>query len=131
VIALDTNVIVRFLVEDDESQSRRASKLIENAIAHSEELFISDVVMCETVWVLSSAYRFSRSEIADVLGNLLRARSVVFSSTDRLARSLEAFRKGKGDFADYLIREVAKAAGAETVATFDRKLLKEPGFSKP
>jgi predicted nucleic-acid-binding protein len=131
MIGLDTNVIVRYLVEDDEAQSRRATQLIEAAIARDEGLFISDIVMCETVWVLSSAYRFSRSEIADALAILLRARSVVFTSTDRLARSLEAFRNGKGDFADYLIRELARAAGADTVATFDRSLLKEPGFSKP
>ena len=131
MIGLDTNVLVRYLVEDDESQSRRASKLIEGAVERGEELFISDVVMCETVWVLSSAYSFSRAEICDVLGDLLRARSVVFTSSDRLARSLESFRKGKSDFADYLIRELAKAAGADSVATFDRKLLKEPGFTKP
>ena len=131
MIGLDTNVLVRYLVEDDKVQSRRASKLIENAISEGEELFISDVVMCETVWVLSSAYSCSRAEICDVLGNLLRARSVVFTSSDRLARSLEHYRKGKGDFADYLIRELAKAAGADSVATFDRKLLKEPGFQKP
>ena len=131
MIGLDTNVIVRYLVEDDEAQSRRATTLIEATVARDEGLFISDIVMCETVWVLSSAYRFSRSEIADVLAALLRARSVVFTSTDRLARSLEAFRNGKGDFADYLIRELARAAGADTVATFDRSLLKEPGFSEP
>ena len=131
MIGLDTNVIVRHLVEDDEAQTRRATRLIEAAIARDEGLFISDIVMCETVWVLSSAYRFSRSEIADALATLLRARSVVFTSTDHLARSLEAFRNGKGDFADYLIRELAQAAGTDTVATFDRSLLKEPGFSKP
>ena len=131
MIGLDTNVIVRHLVEDDEAQTRRATRLIEAAIARDEGLFISDIVMCETVWVLSSAYRFSRSEIADALATLLRARSVVFTSADHLARSLEAFRNGKGDFADYLIRELARAAGADTVATFDRSLLKEPGFSKP
>jgi predicted nucleic-acid-binding protein len=131
MIALDTNVLVRYLVEDDETQSRRATKLIEAALTREEEIFISDVVMCETVWVLSSAYRFSRDEIADTLAALLRARSVVFTSADRLARSLDAYRKGKGDFADYLIRELAHTAGADTVATFDRLLLKEPGFSKP
>jgi len=131
MIALDTNVLVRYLVEDDEAESRRATKLIEAALTREEEIFISDVVMCETVWVLSSAYRFSRDEIADALAALLRARSVVFTSADRLARSLDAYRNGKGDFADYLIRELARAAGADTVATFDRLLLKEPGFSKP
>ncbi|MCW8985768.1 MAG: type II toxin-antitoxin system VapC family toxin [Thermoanaerobaculales bacterium] len=131
MIALDTNVLVRFLVEDDEKQTQVASQLIRDAIEREQQLFISDIVMCETVWVLSSSYRFSRAEIVEALAELLRARAVVFTSTDRLARALEAFAIGKGDFADYLIREHAVAAGANTVATFDRSLLKERGFSKP
>jgi len=131
MIALDTNVVVRFLVEDDENQSRLASRLIRGAIERKEPLFICDIVMCETVWVLSSAYRFSRREIVGALIELLRARAVVFDSTDRLARALEAYSSGKGDFADYLIREHARTAGADTVATFDRSLLRERGFSKP
>ena len=131
MIALDTNVLIRFLVEDDEAQSRRATKLIEGTVARDDQLFVSDIVMCETVWVLSSAYRFSRAEIVDALSQLLRARSVVFSSADSIARALDAYRKERSDFADYLIREHARSAGAETVATFDGVLLKESGFSKP
>ena len=131
MIALDTNVLIRFLVEDDEAQSRRATKLIEGAVARDEQLFVSDIVMCETVWVLSSAYGFSRAEIVDALSQLLRARSVVFNSADSIARALDAYRKERGDFADYLIREHARSAGAETVATFDGALLKDSGFSKP
>ena len=123
MIALDTNVLIRFLVEDDEAQSRRATELIEGAVARDEQVFVSDIVMCETVWVRSSAYRFSRAEIVDALSQLLRARSVVFNSTDSIARALDAYRKEKGDFADYLIREHARSAGAETVATFDGALL--------
>ncbi len=131
MIALDTNVLVRFLVEDDEEQCRRATRLIEDAVEHNEELYISDIVMCETVWVLTSAYRFSRSGVAEVLSRLLRAKQVAFASTDRLARALDAFRNGKGDFADYLIREHAAAAGCSTVVTFDKPLLKERGFTQP
>jgi len=131
MIALDTNVLIRFLVEDDEKQTRVAKRLIRNAIEREEQLFIGDIVMCETVWVLSSAYRFSRAEIVEALAGLLRARAVVFASADQLARALEAYAKRKEGFADYLIREHAVAAGADTVATFDRSLLKEPGFSKP
>ena len=86
--------------------------------------------MCETVWVLSSAYRFSRAEIVHVLAGLLRARNVVFASSDRLARALNSYSSHKGDFADYLIREHSREAGADEVATFDRALLREPGFSK-
>lgn len=131
MIALDTNVLVRFLVEDDPKQSRAAARFIENAVAREEPLFISDIVMCEAVWVLASAYGFPRPEIADVLGNLLRAESVVFTSSDQLASALEAYRRGKGDFADYLIREHAQSHGATETATFDRVLLKEPGFVAP
>ncbi len=131
MIGLDTNVLVRFLVRDDEKQSRRATKLIKGAVERGEQLFVSDIVMCETVWVLSSAYGFTRAEIVDALGGLVRARNLVFGSTDRLARALDAYRDGKGDFADYLIREHARAAGADTVATFDRALLKDAGFVSP
>lgn len=131
MIALDTNVLVRFLVEDDEKQTRRVVRLIERAQKRGESLFISDIVMCETVWVLSTSYGFGRSEIARVLSGLLRARGAVFSSSDRLARALNAYASSKGDFADYLIREHATAAGADTVATFDRSLLRQAGFSKP
>ncbi len=131
MIALDTNVLVRYLVDDDPQQSRQAARLIEQAVARDESLFISDIVACETVWVLASAYGLPRAEIADALGALLRARSLVFASTDRLASALEAYRRGKGDFADYLIREQAHAHGADAVATFDKALLKEPGFVAP
>lgn len=131
MIGLDTNVLVRFLVTDDEKQSRKATKLIEGAVERGEQLFISDIVMCETVWVLSSAYKFERAEIVEALAELVRARNVEFASTDRLARALDAYRSGGGDFADYLIREHAQAAGADTVATFDRALLAERGFTSP
>lgn len=68
--------------------------------------------------------------IAGVLGNLLRGRGVAFFSSDSLARALQAYVAGRGDFADYLIREHARAAGADTVATFDCALFNEGGFSK-
>ena len=131
MIGLDTNVLVRYLVEDDEAQSRKAARLINEAVARDEELFISDIVLCETVWVLSSAYGLERAAIADALGSLLRARHVVFSASDQIASALAAYRTGRGDFADYLIREHARAHGAAEVATFDKALLREPGFVAP
>jgi predicted nucleic-acid-binding protein len=131
VIALDTNVLVRFLVEDDERQSAEAAALVERAISVGDALFVSDIVLCETVWVLSGSYRIARAEIGATLRDLLRARHLAFESTDVLARALDAFVRGKGDFADYLIRERARVAGCDTVATFDRALLREPGFSHP
>ncbi len=131
MIALDTNVLVRFLVEDDVRQSEQAASLIERAVSSGDALFISEVVLCETVWVLSGSYRIGRARIVATLRDLLRARHLTFAASNMLARAIEAFANGKGDFADYLIRENARAAGCEQVATFDRALLRELGFVAP
>jgi predicted nucleic-acid-binding protein len=131
MLALDTNVLVRFLVEDDEAQSARAAKLVSRAIRDGEQLFVADVVLCEVVWVLRASYRFGRAEIAAVLQRLLKAAHLTFSDSDPLKRAADAFVRGKGDFADYVIREQARAAGCERVATFDRALLKEEHFAAP
>ena len=128
MIALDTNVLVRYLVEDDAKQTAASVALINRAIADEETLFLSHVVVCETVWVLHVSYRVGRKEIAAVLRNLLRARHLSFNASDQLVRALDAYEGGKGDFADYLTREHARAAECENVATFDRVLLRERGF---
>jgi predicted nucleic-acid-binding protein len=128
---LDTNVLVRFLVEDDAEQSARAAALIEASIAGDERLYIADVVLCELVWVLSGAYGLRRPEISALLSELARARHLRMESTDRLVRAVRAYRDSKGDFADYLIREVARDAGCTEVATFDRALLRDGGFVSP
>lgn len=131
MIALDTNVLVRFLVEDDKAQSAKAAKLVERAAARDGTLFVSGVVICETVWVLLSAYEVSRAEVGDILGQLFRATHLSFRDVDGLMRALEAFVAGKGDYADYVIKEHARAAGCDNVVTFDRALLKEAGFVAP
>ena len=128
MIGLDTNVLVRYLVEDDPRQCALASALIDRVVANDETLFVSDVVVCETVWVLSISYRIERTEIVALLRDLFRARHLEFLATDQLVRALDAYIAGRGDFADYLIREHARAAECESVATFDKVLLKESGF---
>ena len=131
MIAVDTNVLVRFLVGDDTAQSSKAARLVERTTARGEALFVSDVVICETVSVLLGSYGVSRAEVSEILGQLLKATNVTFQDVDGLLRALEAFAAGRGDFADYVIRESARTAGCEKVATFDRALLKEPGFIAP
>lgn len=128
MIGLDTNVLVRYLVEDDPRQCALATALIDRVVANDETLFVSDVVVCETVWVLSISYRIGRTEIVALLRDLFRARHLEFLATDQLVRALDAYIAGRGDFADYLIREHARAAECESVATFDKVLLKESGF---
>ncbi len=128
MIALDTNVLVRYLVKDDAKQTALAAALIDRAIAADEPLFVSDIVVCETVWVLQVSYRVGRNEVAALLRQLFRARHLLFRAVDQLSRALDAYAAGKGDFADYLIREHARAAECDTVATFDAVLVKERGF---
>jgi predicted nucleic-acid-binding protein len=128
VIALDTNVLVRILVVDDQRQSARAAALVRRAGEAGERLFVSDVVLCETMWVLTSSYRTPRDEVAGVLTRLLRSRELEFEDSDLLARALRAYEGGRGDLADYVIRERARRSGCSSVLTFDKVLLKEEGF---
>jgi predicted nucleic-acid-binding protein len=128
VIALDTNVLVRFVVADDAEQAARAKALVARATAQGEALFVSDVVLCEFVWVLQAAYRFPRGIVVRTLGRLLAARALSFRDSAAVARALDAFARGKGDFADYVILAHAREAGCEGVATFDRALLREDHF---
>lgn len=131
MIALDTNVLVRFLVDDDAAQRERARRLLARALRDDERVLVSVIVACETVWVLSSAYSFTREQIAGVLDSLLRSPQLEFEHADDVRAALEAHRSGRGDFADYVIRERARRNGCEAVATFDKTLLKERGFVAP
>jgi predicted nucleic-acid-binding protein len=131
VICLDTNVLVRFLVEDDEQQTAAASRLIERAAESARPLFVPQIVLCELVWVLSYAYRRRREEIVEVLQQLRRAAQLVIEVPDQVQRAIESYAAGAGDFADYLIAERAVAHGCTTVATFDRALYSDKRFSPP
>jgi len=131
VIGLDTNVLVRFLVRDHEEQHRRALALLQRGVEQGERFFVADVVLAETVWVLSSCYRCERDEIASVIRQLAQAEELDFASTDRVVRALRAFESGRGGFADYLIAERARDAGCASVATFDRALHDDARFIAP
>jgi predicted nucleic-acid-binding protein len=128
MIALDTNVLVRYLVEDDARQTALAAALIAKAVKRDERLYVADIVVCETVWVLRISYQVSRAEIARTLRQLFRARHLEFRAVDQLVRALDQYESGTGDFADYCIHEDARAAGCDSVATFDKALLRQDGF---
>ena len=130
MIAVDTSVLARFIVEDDSEQTNRADALFRRAAAKGLSIFVSDVVLCELVWVLATAYKVPRAEIASALANLTRAKQIEIGNADLVYRALAAYRAGKGDFADYVIREHALAAGCSSVATFDKRLWAEPVFAK-
>jgi predicted nucleic-acid-binding protein len=131
MIALDTNVIVRILVLDDIAQARRAKALVEGLTERDERAYVSDIVLCEVVWVLSRSYGFDRDKTVGALRMLLQAKQLRFESVDNALRALDSFERGKGDFADYLIREHAQDAGCDLVMTFDESLLTDRAFASP
>jgi predicted nucleic-acid-binding protein len=123
--------VLCFLVEDDAVQSARAARLVDRVIKEGQVLFVSNIVLAELAWVLSRAYEVSKSELLRVLRQLQAAKHLEFESSDVLARALDAWERGKGDFSDYLILGCAEESGCETVATFDKALLKERPFTHP
>lgn len=119
---LDTNVLVRYLTQDDPGQSTKASAIIEGAATKGEKLLIHPVVLCELVWVLETAYDYRRSEVAAVLDRILRTAQVQIPDKEIVWIAFADYRSGKGDFADYLIGRANGSLGAAHTVTFDQTL---------
>lgn len=128
MIALDTNILVRFLTQDDPEQGRLASRLI-SQLSQTRPGFVCREVLVELVWVLERSYGFGRDAIARVLEGLLAATELVIEEADALGAILDSFRHNGFGFADLMIREAARRAGAQSLATFDRKATGMDGVS--
>ena len=128
--ALDTNVLVRFLMNDDEAQAQQVYRLFKTAEAQQEPLLVPLLVVLELFWVLESAYRLSRGEILEVMDDLLLMPILVFENRVALHHFLAEARNINADLSDLLIAHSAQAAGAEEVLTFDRKALRCPLFKR-
>ena len=126
--ALDTNVIVRYLVQDDPVQARKASSFIENAEDTGVRILLSNAVLCEMVWVLDSAYEYSKQEIDSALEKLLLTRTFQFEAKEIVWAALNDYRSANADFADCLIGQLHRSLGAEPTMTFDLSLRKLATF---
>lgn len=125
MIGLDTNLVVRFLVQDDAAQAALASEVF-SSLSADRPGFIGSVVLAETSWVLARAYRAGREEIAAAIEGLLRSEEIIVENTEAAYRALAVFRDGRAvEFADALIAETARLAGASETLTFDRRAASE------
>ena len=130
MIALDTNVIIRYLVRDDEEQAA-AARLLMDVLTPDSPGFVCREVMLEVAWVLARAYKFPRTQVADVLVELIATDSLVVETADDVVRAAFGYRQGRSDFSDLMILAAAERTGARPLYTFDRKLSRLHGATLP
>jgi len=128
MIGLDTNVLVRYIMQDDVKQAAKATKLMEGLTADAPG-FISLVSVVELAWVLSSCFDLTREQISQALDVLLRSKQLVVDQAEPVVRALRAYRTGNADFADCLIERTAAAAGCTQTMTFDVTASKAAGMT--
>lgn len=127
---LDTNVLLRYLTNDDPLQSPLARRFLDEAEEQGERFFISAIALCELSWTLrGKPYELDRDSIGRVFSGLLATRLFEIQDRDLVSRALTDYQRGKGDFPDYLLGWNNQQAGCKDTVTFDRKLRKAPGFS--
>jgi predicted nucleic-acid-binding protein len=124
MIALDTNVVLRYLVQDDPGQARAATELMENTLSVANPGFISLVVLCEITWALKSVYGQEQAVIAATLRALMDAPQIEVESVTLVDAALRA----KGfDVADSIIHQIGVAKGCDKTLTFDKRFARQDG----
>lgn len=129
MIGLDTNILVRYLTQDDPVQSPKATALIEHALSEDDPGFVSVVAMVETVWVLERAYGFADRDIAAAIERTLQTDVLVIEHEPEVFGAMIALKEGGGAFSDALIAALGARTGCSRTLTFDRKALRLPGFA--
>ena len=127
MIGLDTNVLIRYVAQDDPKQSPKATRLIESLTVDAPG-YVSFVSVIELVWVLTSCYASTKSEICEVLQTLLRTKEIVVANAGTVWKAVRLFKEEKADFADCLIERSANEAGCGYTITFDRDAAKHCGM---
>ena len=128
MIGIDTNVLVRYLAQDDPKQSAVATRFIEGRLSVENPGFVSTVTLCEVAWVLAESYGADRKRIREIIEGLLSTKQIVIERAELVWKALRAWEGVPADFSDALIGQLAIAHGGEKTVTFDRTAAKLPGF---
>jgi predicted nucleic-acid-binding protein len=128
MIGLDTNILIRYLTQDDRTQSAKATEILEHRLTHDNLGFVSVVAMVETVWVLDRAYGLTAEEIATAIERLLQVEVLAIENEQEVFSAMVALKQGRGAFADALIAELGGRAGCTRTLTFDQKAIRLSGF---
>lgn len=129
MIGVDTNVLLRYTLDDDAQHSPAATAFIDDARRLKDPILISPVALTEFVWTLGRREGFDKLRILAILDGFAGSRRVAFTNEDLMRSCIEQWRRGTADLADYLIAALNLLAGARTTVTFDATAAREPGFS--
>jgi predicted nucleic-acid-binding protein len=127
MIGLDTNVLVRYIMQDDPVQTPKANALID-ALAADRPGFVAVVSVIELAWVLNGCFGLERTQVADAIEGLIRSKEILVERADVVWQALRIYREGVGEFADCLIARSAAVAGCDRTMTFDRGAVKACGM---
>ena len=128
MLGIDTNVLVRYLVRDDQSQYDKARRLINREVSSGEPVLVSLLVLLETEWVLRSRYELAKPEIVTAFSALLDAAELAFEDEPSIEQAIYSWKDSAAEFADCLIEARNRRLGCRATATFDGKALKLSGF---
>jgi len=128
MVALDTNVLLRYLLDDHEAQSRSAKILI-SSLNSTNKAFIGREVLLEVIWVLNRIYKVGRLELSKILFHILNSSEFIVEDAESLEEALGLFQNSQGDLSDLLILSHARQLGALPLVTFDKKLAEYEGVS--
>jgi predicted nucleic-acid-binding protein len=127
--ALDTNILVGYVVQDDSAQLAVAKRLISRCVEEGQSLFVPVTVMLELEWVLRSTFEFGKDDVIQVVSSLLSAAELSFESERALEVALHLFREGAAEFADCVHVALASQAGEQPLWTFDKRAARISGAS--
>ena len=128
MLGIDTNVLVRFLLRDDEAQFQKANKLIQWEVTAGRGVLVSQLVLLETEWVLRSRYGFSKIQLLEVIASLLDTRDIQLEDEQSVEEAIYQWKEANADFADCLIAARHRRLGCSATATFDARAGKLTGF---
>lgn len=128
MIGLDTNIIIRYIMQDDPIQSPKAVRIIERRFIEQDTAFISLATVLETVWVLGSIYGLSNQQVAQAIERILQIETVTVQNEHEVSAAARVLKTGQGSFDDALIGALGLWAGCTSTLTFDRKASRLHGF---
>jgi len=123
MIGIDTNVLVRYLVQDDPEQSAQSTLLIEQECNLSSPGYLSNIVLCELVWVLTGAYKYDKNLVIEVMEQILVTAEFLVENENVVRKAINDYKIGSADFSDYLIVNNNQQSGCTKTYTFKKKLL--------